>query len=298
MKKSRTVPAASERPFYRNVFDRADHPTLWQKDLTKYVREKPTENLGDLIVPHGHGHVFSNLCNTRYAHYVNVWEPIFPRTPDISKGELISGANFTRTSGWHIPGVPAVVSVGRLGPDNQRPAGYAENVAIPDTINPDIFPDFREYRLPHGVDRRPAIYLITASAMFFILAFGRSIFCKVVHFFWISKDVIASGSVEVNVSQMLPGDQITVKWRSKPVFIKRRTPEEIERARRDDAIIDTMRDPELDSDRHVNPEWLVNIAVCTHLGCIPGKGGNYGGYYCPCHGSHYDGSGSFIIFAT
>lgn len=61
--------------------------------------------------------------------------------------------------------------------------------------------------------------------------------------------------------------------------------------RKDDALLDSMKDPELDADRNVNPEWLVNVAICTHLGCIPTKGGNYGGFFCPCHGSHYDGSG-------
>lgn len=291
MKKSARMPAASERPLYRNVFDRADHPSLWAMDVTKFVHKKDVESLADLITPHAHGHKFTCAGVTKYAHYVNVWEPVFPRTPDVEKGELIAGANFTRTSGWHNPREPAIVSVGKLGPDNQRAIGYAENAVVPDSINPDAFPDFTEYKLPKGADRRAAIYLISASAMFFFLAIIRSVICKFVHFLWIAKDVAASGSVEVNVGNMLPGDQITVKWRSKPVFIKRRTPEEIERARKDDALLDTMKDPELDSDRNVNPEWLVNIGVCTHLGCIPAKGGNYGGYFCPCHGSHYDGSG-------
>ncbi|EDO08549.2 putative ubiquinol-cytochrome c reductase iron-sulfur subunit [Babesia bovis T2Bo] len=291
IKKTRYMPAASERPLYRNVFDRAEHPALWALDKTRFEKQSSVESLGDLITPHAHGHTFARGGITKYAHYVNVWEPVFPRTPDVMKGELISGANFTRTSGWHLPGEPALVSVGKLGPDNQRAIGYAENAVVPDSIVPDAFPDFGEYRLPKGTDRRAAIYIMSATAMFFFLALGRSLVCKIIHYFWIARDIAASGSVEVNVSQMIPGDQVTVKWRSKPVFIKRRTQEEIERSRKDDELLDSMRDPELDADRNVNPEWLVNIAICTHLGCVPTKGGNYGGYFCPCHGSHYDASG-------
>ncbi|ORM40178.1 Cytochrome b-c1 complex subunit Rieske-1 [Babesia sp. Xinjiang] len=291
MKKSAHMPAASERPLYRNAFDRADNAKLWALDKTRFEKRNSVESLSDLITPHAHGHKFANTGVTKYAHYVNVWEPVFPRTPDVAKGELISGANFTRTSGWHLPGEPAIVSVGKLAPDNQRAIGYAENAVVPDSITPDAFPDFREYRLPKGTDRRAAIYLMSATALFFFLALGRSIVCKVIHYFWIARDIAASGSVEVNVSQMLPGDQVTVKWRSKPVFIKRRTQDEIDRSRKDDEIVDSMRDPELDSDRNVNPEWLVNIGICTHLGCVPTKGGNYGGFFCPCHGSHYDASG-------
>ncbi|AFZ81748.1 ubiquinol-cytochrome c reductase, putative [Theileria equi strain WA] len=291
MKKSSGMPAASERPLYRNAFDRADNPKLWLKDTTKYNHPEPVKTLGDLLVPHGHGHLFGNSGSTRYAHYVNVWEPTFPKTPDLSKGELISGANFTRTSGWHFPGEPAIVSVGKLGPANQRAVGYAENAAVPESISPDAFPDFREYRIPNGADRRATIYLMTATVFFFIMAFARTLVCKLIHYFWLSRDVAASGALEVNVGQMLPGDQVTVKWRSKPVFIRRRTPEDIARAKKDDELLDSMRDPELDEDRNKNPEWLINIGICTHLGCIPTKGGNYGGFFCPCHGSHYDGSG-------
>nr|PVC52014.1 ubiquinol-cytochrome c reductase [Theileria orientalis] len=304
MKKRLGVPAASEVPLYRNVFDRADNPKLWALDTTKYENKGAVKELSDLVTPHGHGHKFGNTGVTRYAHYVNVWEPVFPRTPDISKGELISGANFTRTSGWYNPNEPAIVSVGKLGPENQRPVGYAENAVVPESTYPEAFPDFREYRLPKGTDRRAAIYLMTASIFFFLLAFIRSSIIKVIHFFWLSKDAVAEGTLEVNVGQMLPGDQVTVNWRKKPVFIRRRTQEEITRARKedmnkgnymmrrkDDELLESMRDPQLDSERNENPEWLINIAICTHLGCVPYRGGNYGGFFCPCHGSHYDSSG-------
>ena len=102
--------------------------------------------------------------------------------------------------------------------------------------------------------------------------------------------VKALASTEVDVSTVEPGQSITVLWRGKPVFIKRRTVEEIEKAREVD--LKDLKHPEKDEDRAKNPEWLVMIGVCTHLGCVPlGNKGEYGGWFCPCHGSHYDTSG-------
>ena len=102
--------------------------------------------------------------------------------------------------------------------------------------------------------------------------------------------VKALSSTEVNVSEVQPGQSITVLWRGKPVFIKRRTEEEIAKARQVD--LKELKDPEKDEDRAKNPEWLVIVGICTHLGCVPlGNKGEYGGWFCPCHGSHYDTSG-------
>jgi len=102
--------------------------------------------------------------------------------------------------------------------------------------------------------------------------------------------VKALSSTEVDVSEVSPGQSITVLWRGKPVFIKRRTKEDISKAR--DVDLKELKDPEKDEDRAKNPEWLVMLGVCTHLGCVPlGDKGEYGGWFCPCHGSHYDTSG-------
>ena len=102
--------------------------------------------------------------------------------------------------------------------------------------------------------------------------------------------VKALASTEVDVSNIQPGQSITVLWRGKPVFIKRRTNEEIEKARSVD--LKELKHPEKDEERAKNPEWLVMLGVCTHLGCVPlGDKGEYGGWFCPCHGSHYDTSG-------
>lgn len=121
-----------------------------------------------------------------------------------------------------------------------------------------------------------------------------------------SADVQALASIEVDITDVEPGTQITVKWLGKPVFIRRRTPEDIEAARAtalEDLPDDNARnanipdnDPADASDINrtldENGEWLVMMGVCTHLGCVPlGDAGDFGGWFCPCHGSHYDTAG-------
>ena len=105
-----------------------------------------------------------------------------------------------------------------------------------------------------------------------------------------AEDTLALGSTEVDLSNISIGQSITVKWRGKPVFIRRRTQEEIKDA---SAVeLKDLKDPQKDSERAKNPEWLVMVGVCTHLGCVPlGNKGEYNGWFCPCHGSHYDTSG-------
>ena len=110
-----------------------------------------------------------------------------------------------------------------------------------------------------------------------------------------SADVLALASSEVDISAIEVGQAITIKWRGKPVFIRRRTPEEIVAA---EAVpLDDLSDPQPDSERVQKPEWLILVGVCTHLGCIPlgnkqgDPRGEFGGWFCPCHGSHYDTSG-------
>lgn len=105
-----------------------------------------------------------------------------------------------------------------------------------------------------------------------------------------SADVLAMAKVEVKLGAIPEGKNVLVKWQGKPVFIRHRTSEEIEEANNVD--ITKLRDPENDIDRVKNPEWLIMLGICTHLGCVPiGEAGDFGGWFCPCHGSHYDISG-------
>ncbi|XP_033754232.1 cytochrome b-c1 complex subunit Rieske, mitochondrial-like [Pecten maximus] len=105
-----------------------------------------------------------------------------------------------------------------------------------------------------------------------------------------AKDTIAMATVEVNLAEIPEGKSTTVKWRSKPIFVRHRTPAESEAER--SVNLAELRDPQHDADRTQKEDWLVVIGICTHLGCIPvANSGSYGGYYCPCHGSHYDVSG-------
>ena len=111
-----------------------------------------------------------------------------------------------------------------------------------------------------------------------------------------AEDTLALGTTEVDVSAIEEGQSITVKWRGKPVFIRKRTKEEIDEAKV--VNIADLRDPEQDIDRVKKDEWLVLVGVCTHLGCVPlgqkftDSKGEYKGWYCPCHGGHYDTCGS------
>jgi len=105
-----------------------------------------------------------------------------------------------------------------------------------------------------------------------------------------SADILALAKVEVDLSTIPEGKNVIIKWRGKPVFIRHRTPDEIAEARSSDWK--SFRDPEPDEARVKKPEWLIMLGVCTHLGCVPiGESGDFGGWFCPCHGSHYDISG-------
>jgi ubiquinol-cytochrome c reductase iron-sulfur subunit len=110
-----------------------------------------------------------------------------------------------------------------------------------------------------------------------------------------AKDTLALSSIEVDLAPVQLGQRLTVKWRGKPVFIDHRTPEEIKAAESVD--VGSLRDPQPDSARVKKAEWLVLVGVCTHLGCVPlgqkstDPRGDFGGWFCPCHGSQYDTSG-------
>jgi ubiquinol-cytochrome c reductase iron-sulfur subunit len=143
-----------------------------------------------------------------------------------------------------------------------------------------------------GVNRRDFIYLLGAA----MGGVGAAVFAwPLIDSMNPAADTLALASIDVDLSNLAVGSAITVKWRGKPVFIRHRTEEEIQEARSVD--VDQLRDPQTDAERVEKPQFLIMIGVCTHLGCIPlgqkpsDPKGDYGGWFCPCHGSHYDTSG-------
>ncbi len=159
----------------------------------------------------------------------------------------------------------------------------------------------------HEGTRRDFLYYATAGAG--TVAAGAAVW-PLVNQMNPSADVQALSSIRVDISGVAEGTQLTVKWLGKPVFIRRRTPAEIEAAR--DVDVSTLpdsnaRNANLPADAQAtdpnralddSEEWLVQIGVCTHLGCVPlSNAGDYvldsglGGWFCPCHGSHYDTAG-------
>jgi len=145
-----------------------------------------------------------------------------------------------------------------------------------------------------GQTRRDFIYLAAAGAG----AVGAaSAIWPFIHSLNPAADTLALASIDVDLTPIQVGQSITVTWRGKPVFIRRRTEPEIQQAQAVD--LNELIDPQADSERVIDgkEEWLVLVGVCTHLGCVPlgqkatDSRGDYGGWFCPCHGSHYDTSG-------
>jgi len=153
----------------------------------------------------------------------------------------------------------------------------------------------------HGEGRRDFLYYATAGAG--AVGVGAAVW-PLINQMNPSADVLALASIRVDVGGVEEGTQITVLWQGKPVFIRRRTGAEIEEAR--SVPVSELQDPiarneniageveATDENRALDESgaWLVQMGVCTHLGCVPlGNAGDFGGWFCPCHGSHYDTSG-------
>lgn len=139
-------------------------------------------------------------------------------------------------------------------------------------------------------ERRAFTYLLLSGVRFAYASTARVLVVKFVSSMSATADVLALASAEFDLSEIKMGTTITVKWRGKPVFIRRRTPAEVDAEA--SVPMAHLRDQEADDERTLKPEWLIVLGICTHLGCVPLSGaGEYGGWFCPCHGSHYDASG-------
>ncbi|TWW75672.1 Cytochrome b-c1 complex subunit [Takifugu flavidus] len=162
-------------------------------------------------------------------------------------------------------------------------------------------PDFSDYRRPEVIDanksskdssdgRRAFSYLLTGATTVVGVYAAKTVVTQFVSSMSASADVLALSKIEIKLGDIPEGKNMTFKWRGKPLFVRHRTDKEI--AAEEAVNLGELRDPQHDKDRVLNPRWVIVLGVCTHLGCVPiANAGDYGGYYCPCHGSHYDASG-------
>ncbi|EPQ16481.1 Cytochrome b-c1 complex subunit Rieske, mitochondrial [Myotis brandtii] len=162
-------------------------------------------------------------------------------------------------------------------------------------------PDFSDYRRTEVQDstksskesseaRKGFSYLVTATTTVATAYAAKNVVSQFVSSMSASADVLAMSKIEIKLSDIPEGKNMAFKWRGKPLFVRHRTQKEVDQ----EAAVDVshLRDPQHDLERVKKPEWIILIGVCTHLGCVPiANAGDYGGYYCPCHGSHYDASG-------
>ncbi|XP_072937121.1 cytochrome b-c1 complex subunit Rieske, mitochondrial [Epargyreus clarus] len=163
------------------------------------------------------------------------------------------------------------------------------------------YPDFSAYRRKETLDprsqskdnvdnRQSFTYLIAGAGGVAGAYAAKSVVTQFVTSMAAAADVLALAKIEIKLADIPEGKSVTFKWRGKPLFIRHRTAQEISTEKA--VAVDQLRDPQHDDQRVQDPNWLVVIGVCTHLGCVPvANAGDFGGYYCPCHGSHYDASG-------
>ncbi|XP_030751947.1 cytochrome b-c1 complex subunit Rieske, mitochondrial-like [Sitophilus oryzae] len=138
--------------------------------------------------------------------------------------------------------------------------------------------------------RRLMTYMLTGMLWTGLMYGTKAEIIRYVEFMAPSAEVLALARIEIDLSQIAEDKHMTYKWRGKPLFVWHRTEESIKQVR--SIPLSILRDPQEDAARVKDPKWLVVIGVCTHLGCVPiSHQGDFGGYYCPCHGSHFDISG-------
>ncbi|KAI5294328.1 hypothetical protein KEM52_004244 [Ascosphaera acerosa] len=204
-------------------------------------------------------------------------------------------SSITGLSGTACARAPAAAA---LTPHRQQRRGDAsfsspfappeQAAARPSTLK---IPSFKKYQSKKSEASNKTFSYFMAGATGLITAAGAK---ATVNDFLVnmsaSADVLAQAKVEVALDAIPEGKNVIIKWRGKPVFIRHRTQAEIQEA--ESVNVSSLRDPQQDADRVKKPEWLVMLGVCTHLGCVPiGEAGDFGGWFCPCHGSHYDISG-------
>ncbi|XP_053623798.1 cytochrome b-c1 complex subunit Rieske, mitochondrial-like [Plodia interpunctella] len=164
------------------------------------------------------------------------------------------------------------------------------------------FPNFDAYRKDDYLDVRRTnwgsgdgkpgyTYIVSVFGLIGATYGAKSVVTHFISYMSAAADVLALASIEVDLSKVAAGGTVSFKWRGKPLFVKNRTQSDIDSEA--NTPMSALRDPQTPEQRAPNSEWLIVIGICTHLGCvpIPNSGDWPGGFYCPCHGSHYDNIG-------
>lgn len=223
--------------------------------------------------------------------------------PDLSMPEDPSHHHDHAMALPNHPVATSTTSMSRLLAGNSLKASnaFTRSVSVRGAHTDVRVPNFDEYRNSytenanesskvHADDKQTYSYISTFGVGLATAYGAKAIVRDIVANLAPSADVLALAKIEVDLNTIPEGKNITVKWRSKPLFIRHRTAAEIETERTVDVA--SLRDPQTDEDRVQQAEWLVLLGICTHLGCVPlANAGDFNGYFCPCHGSHYDASG-------
>ncbi|CCM00345.1 uncharacterized protein FIBRA_02375 [Fibroporia radiculosa] len=240
----------------------------------------PSASLINLSVrePAGHGH--------GHGHGVGPRSDVPPKWV----GGVSANSSVGLVSRNVVNGMEAVLAAGiSLPPSTGIFQKRLIHSSVPAKDAPQV-PDFSHYEAKSESTNRGVAYFMIGSLGLLSATVAKSTVTEFLATMAASADVLAMAKVEIELASIPEGKNAIIKWRGKPVFIRHRTQDEVQDAR--STNWKSLRDPQSDEDRTKKPEWLVMLGVCTHLGCVPiGEAGDYGGWFCPCHGSHYDISG-------
>jgi len=202
---------------------------------------------------------------------------------DKGKDQLITQSNSGTVSRVvHVP-TGAIKTIQRYSHTDVKVPSF-DAYRRPSTLDPTATGDEEE------ISRRAFTYVVVAGMGVTTVHAGKTVALDFISTMSASADVLAVSKVEVDLSAIPVGKNVTIKWRGKPLFVRHREDAEVTEMQNMDMSL--LKDPQRDQDRVKHPSFLVTLGVCTHLGCVPiANAGDFGGYYCPCHGSHYDGSG-------
>jgi ubiquinol-cytochrome c reductase iron-sulfur subunit len=231
--------------------------------------------------PASHEHQYDEDTNGPHEHINKHKGRVSETSKLIQSGSGIRGIGRNEGNLFQLPTIPTTFkrSFHQLKREKSTFSSEISSSGIPKppTVDPAILKD--PSTTPE--DSQTFTYLMVGGAGVAGAMAAKSTVMNFLSSLSASGDVLAMAQVEMDLSSIPEGKSVVIKWRGKPIFIRHRTPAEIEAARNTD--ISHLRDPQSDSDRVQKPEWLVMLGICTHLGCVPNSdSGDYGGWYCPC----------------